>query len=615
MARLSDMINSGINPGNALVETNVFTVTDDEQVTFILSSPVVDKKYLLVFLNGVEFPTTNFTCCEEQLILNEPLDVNDVLKVVHFKNFNAAENKNEPLIETFSGGNSEYTLSVAPRNANGIIVAVDGLVKTPGLHYTLTANNTKLSFLSAPNESCEIVVIHLFGAIITTSTVLPNSVTLNELALDSIDTRYAKHETVYNKVEVDEKINFILNNAPELIASLSEISESLNNDPNFATNIQEQINTKADKNHNHDSMYYTKSLIDNLLSKKAGANVYYNKGQVNTLLGQKANLDEVYTRAEIDCMIQGNSNCINNSHVTSGNRGLFVGGQNQLNNENSIEYITISTFGNSIEFGNLMHNVRYSGATSNGVNNIGLVGGGFTTSNIATIQKINILSADTANMFGNLVAPRSELGSTSNGTKNRSLFVGGNGGFNFDIEYVTTNTPSNSTIFGNILGGRKSGIAATSNGINDRGVFGSIMGSNNTFQSEFVSIPVLSNSVIFGNLYNGMYVSAASNDTHDRGVFAGGRPDCCSFLGTIQFINIAVQSNADSFGTLTLPRAELAATSNGVNQRAVFGGGINGETFHDEMDYITISVLSNAAPFGKLMSHKKGLSALSNSQL
>ena len=614
---LSNMISSGLNQGNAVIETNTFNVIDDTKLVYDLQSPVDDPKHLLVFVDNSEFPLSNYTVNNNAFILNNPLAIGQVLKVIHFKNINVTDNNSQPLIETFEGGDINYDLAVKPHNSSGIIVSIDGLIKTPNIEYTLSNNNATLSFTNTTPSGSSIVVIHLFGAILTTSTILPNSVSLAELALDSVDTRYARIVNVYDKTQVDEKINFILNNAPELIESLSEISASLNNDPNFAINMQNQIDNKANINHHHDAVYYRKSDVDSILCQKTNKTDFYDKGQINTLLGEKANINEIYTKTQIDCMIaaSGNTCCDANEFISPGNRGVFSGGQNSVNNENGIEYFTISSFGNAVEFGYLSDPMRYSASTSNGIGNIGLIAGGMTTSNVGSIQKINLQNAESASNFGNLIAPRSEHAATSNSSNQRGIFVGGNGGFQFDIEYVTINTASNSSIFGSLLGSRKSGISATSNGTHDRAVFGTLLGSNNAIVTEFVTIPTLSNSVVFGDIYNGMFSAAVSNDIHDRAVFAGGRIDCCNFVNTMEYLNIPVQSTANSFGTLTIPRSELASASNGVNQRGIFAGGVNGNIFYDTVDFITISIISNAAPFGKLLSSKRGLAGTSNSGL
>jgi hypothetical protein len=609
MPRLSEMVNSGVNQGNAVIETDFFTVEENTQDTFFLKSAVNNPQNILVFVNGIEKDLTEFTIIGNQLTLVNPAVLGQKVKVINFKNLTVADRSPQPLVDILQGGQIIYDLSQAPASTSSIIVSINGNIQPPN---TYTLNNTTLTFNTATPAGSTIVVIHLVGAIISTSTVLPNSVTLSHLATDSVDSRYAQIANTYSKTEVDNKISAIVDNAPELLNTLSEIANSLNNDPNFANNIQNQIDTKSPASHNHNDIYYTKLELDTFLSSKSNKTSHYDQGQIMTLLGEKANKNDVYTKSQVDTLVlNGGQTPV---PVQPGNRGVFAGGKTILNVDFTIEYCTINTFGNSVKFGNLQEAKRHAAGASNGINNNGVIGGGFTTSNISKIEQININTTSNSGEFGMLMAPRSEHTAVSNGTNNRTVFIGGNGSFTSDMEYITTNTPANALFFGNLLGSQKNGIAGTSNGKQDRGVVGSLVEAANVFATEFISIPVLSNAVVFGTLYQGSYISATSNDTHSRGVFAGGRVNATS-LNTMQYINIAIQANAQAFGTLTLSRSELSAVSNGVNERAIFVGGTDGSAYIDEMDYITISIMSNAAPFGSLMAQKNGIAAFSNGLL
>lgn len=609
MPRLSEMVRSGVNQGNAVIETDYFTVEDNTQTKFYLKSAVNNPQNLLVFVNGIQQDLSQYTIIGNELTLVNPAILSNKVKVINFKNLTVADRSPQPTVDVMQGGNLIYELSQTPASTSSIIVSINGNIQPPN---TYSLDNDKLTFNSATPAGSTIVVIHLIGAIISTSTVLPNSVTLSHLALDSIDSRYAQISNTYSKTEVDNKINNIVNNAPDMMNSLAEIAASLNNDPNFANNIQNQIDTKSPLSHHHNDIYYVKDEINTFLSSKSNRSTHYDQGQILTLLGEKANKNDVYTKSQVDSLVlNGGSTPVPTS---PGNRGLFAGGKTILNTVFDIEYFTINTFGNTVKFGNLQEAKKHAAGSSNGINNNGVIAGGNSTSNLSKIEHLNINNTSNSSEFGNLSAPRSEHTSVSNGTNNRSVFIGGTGAFTSDMEYITTNTPANGHLFGNLLGSQKKGVAGTSNGKHDRGVVGSLVQTTNAFAMEFISIPVLSNAVVFGELYQGDYIAACSNDTHNRGVFAGGKTGDTS-LNNIKYINIAIQANAQDFGTLTLSRHDLGGVSNGINERGIFAGGSDGSNYIDETDYITISVNSNAAPFGSLMNRKQGTAAFSNGLL
>ena len=62
-------------------------------------------------------------------------------------------------------------------------------------------------------------------------------------------TGYATEEFVNNKVST------LVSSAPDALDTLNELSQALNNDPNFATTMTNLIGTKADNSHRHDDLY------------------------------------------------------------------------------------------------------------------------------------------------------------------------------------------------------------------------------------------------------------------------------------------------------------------------------------------------------------------------
>jgi hypothetical protein len=78
-----------------------------------------------------------------------------------------------------------------------------------------------------------------------------------------------------------------------------------------------------------------------------------------------------------------------------------------------IDYITIATLGNAIDFGNLLENRGNMSAVASSTRAVG--GGGNTPSYSNVIQYVQIMTTGDAVDFGDLSTPHSEMGGISNG--------------------------------------------------------------------------------------------------------------------------------------------------------------------------------------------------------
>jgi hypothetical protein len=142
--------------------------------------------------------------------------------------------------------------------------------------------------------------------------------------------------------------------------------------------------------------------------------------------------------------------------------GLTSGGYYSV-----LYYTTISTPGNAVSFGNTTENRLGAGGTSNGVNDRGVFcgGGGSFNSYKNTIDYITISTTGNAVDFGDLTVGRAYIAATSNGTGERGVIGGGNSSetvVSNTIDYITINTSGNATDFGDMAQDRKK-YAATSN--------------------------------------------------------------------------------------------------------------------------------------------------------
>ena len=195
-------------------------------------------------------------------------------------------------------------------------------------------------------------------------------------------------------------------------------------------------------------------------------------------------------------------------NVSNGTRGLYAGGYDYATGtiRNTIEYFTITTTGNTVDFGDLTVAHRRGACFSDAT--YGLFGGGHSSSaTINVIDYVTIATTGNAADFGDLTVVTAGFSGASDLT--RGLFIGGiDGGSYNTISYVTIATPSNATDFGDLSSGQYQ-HGSTSN--------------------------------ITRAVSGGGYVGSLSN--------------------TVQYVTIQTTGNSSDFGDLTLARSDLGALS------------------------------------------------------
>ena len=154
----------------------------------------------------------------------------------------------------------------------------------------------------------------------------------------------------------------------------------------------------------------------------------------------------------------------NGSAVASTTRGIFQGGNAGPGTpySNVIDYITISSVGNAADFGDLTVG-RRSGIGGGNNSTRGLAAGGYNGGGINVIDYVTMATVGNSTDFGDLSAGKFRLGSTSNNT--RALFFGGStpGAQNAGIVYITIATTGNSSVFGDLTNSNRqsAGVAST----------------------------------------------------------------------------------------------------------------------------------------------------------
>ena len=313
--------------------------------------------------------------------------------------------------------------------------------------------------------------------------------------------------------------------------------------------------------------------------------------------------------------------------VTS-SRGIWGGGsQNNSGYTTCIDYVSISVIGNAVDFGDLTGHgdPGQSASTSNGVSARGLFfGGGISSGYYNGISYVTITSAGNSTDFGDsALQGRSSSMSVSNGTNDRAVWCGGSitgshpaGPQREFMDYVTVSSAGNASDFGDMIDERGSG-ASFSNGVHDRGIlYAGYEGFtyNTPFEKiEYITIQSTGNGTTFGNANmvdysanpNGLAaVGGCSNDTNDRGIKMGGNePAPAGKVNTIDYLNIVSLGDSMSFGTITTATGSgMCCVSDGTGERGLGAGGSVGSPSADvnTIEYVTISTPSDAADFGDL---------------
>jgi hypothetical protein len=305
--------------------------------------------------------------------------------------------------------------------------------------------------------------------------------------------------------------------------------------------------------------------------------------------------------------------------LNGGARGLFGGsytyGPSSRPSSNVIDYITISSTGNAIDFGDLTLARGTGGSCASSTR--GVFGGGNTGAPASpgannTIDYVTISSTGNAQDFGDLTAAREHgVGSCSSST--RGIFGGGTPLTNI-IDFVTISSTGNAVDFGDLTVARY-GVASFSSPV--RGIFaGSDLGPAYSNVIDYITISTTGNAFDFGDLTNKTTTSSpggCSNST--RGLIAGGVSPVSSQANIIDYITISTLGNSVRFGNLTTNGARRFISGASSATRGIFAGGYGAGPTHtttNTIDYITILTQGDAVDFGDLTTSRATNGGLSN---
>ena len=295
-------------------------------------------------------------------------------------------------------------------------------------------------------------------------------------------------------------------------------------------------------------------------------------------------------------------------NTTRRGRGVFGGGFDgpaPFTNASMMHMIEISTLGNSEFFGDLVQQRRNPGGRiSDGTR--GLISGGYHEPAARdNIDYCTIASGGNFIDFGNLTSARFAIASGAVSSSTRGVTAGGNlaPGYINVMDYVQIQTIGNALDFGDLTT-----ALSNSSGVNSstKGLFcgGQNPGLTPPTRSNIQSITIASKgkSVDIGDLQVGRYYGAGVCN-NVRGVVGGGinlMPGTLGMASSLEFVTIASDGNAVVFGDLTTQRGKIASAETHI--RGVFIGSDSGNpstsTYTNVMDFITISSTGNAQDFG-----------------
>lgn len=300
-----------------------------------------------------------------------------------------------------------------------------------------------------------------------------------------------------------------------------------------------------------------------------------------------------------------------NAYSASLDRGFFMGGASYdgatTTNYSTIDYITISSTGNTTSFGdlNLAHGQGPRGFSS--TSRI-VVGAGAVSASTDYLKYFTNASAGEMTDFGKLTGKRQSGASGSNGVK--GIHAGGYDSTagtadSAQMDSINIATVGNATSFGSLSGARRH-LGGASSPTQIMFGMGEINPGGASNILDYVIFATNGNAVDFGDASASRTDGYNGSSSPTRGIWAGGYSGGDSSV--IDYVNFASKGNATSFGNLITARYSVAATSN--QTRSVIGGGYQNKT---SMEYVTIATTGNGTSFGTITSgHAYAMSAISD---
>ena len=221
--------------------------------------------------------------------------------------------------------------------------------------------------------------------------------------------------------------------------------------------------------------------------------------------------------------------------------GGFVAPPSPYTISDVMDYVTIATTANAIDFGNMQSTAYHYATASNETR--GLFAGGYRPNNSAVVNTIDLITIATtgnASNFGDLTRTARSFGGA--GSTTRGVFFGGTHPAIQDvIDYVTFSTTGDATDFGNLTDARDNVYGASSS---TRAVMAGGRDPNTTNIIDYITIASTGDATDFGDLTQTSYYFNASTSNSIRAVWVG----TSTIVNSMEFVTIATTGNATDFG-------------------------------------------------------------------
>ena len=261
------------------------------------------------------------------------------------------------------------------------------------------------------------------------------------------------------------------------------------------------------------------------------------------------------------------------------------------------EFVQVSTQGNSVDFGRLTNSLYGSASASSSTRGMVMGGWGPTPGSPGQdldVEYITMASAGNAIDFG----ADNSGGWGSQGASDSVRALSAGGGYpsaTTDIDMFIFSTIGSHVDYADITAARSRGDRAACSPV--RAVFSGGYGPiYQTYDTKTTATN--GNTTEFGEMIFGNRLSGCVSD-HTRGVAGGAYSDYTpGYIGLFESFTIASSGVAVYFGEATMKTGARASTQNMV--RGLFGGGSISPTQTNAIDMITIQTSGNATDFGDL---------------
>ena len=299
-------------------------------------------------------------------------------------------------------------------------------------------------------------------------------------------------------------------------------------------------------------------------------------------------------------------------NTTRSGRGVFGGGYHPgfapIYGVKTIEHLSIPTKGNSNSFGDLVEAQGLHDALSSSTRMVFSAGynSGFGGAAVIDMEYITMASEGNAIDFGDQLQATYGTGACSSSTRglimggnrmpNDSPFNDGNDGNNV-ICTIEISTIGNAIDFGDLTQ-RRAYPASCGSAVRAviMGQYNNEVGVGGLTGSDTVIFASHGNAVDFGDPIERGPTKAASNST--RGVFAGTNGGSQTFTNVIQYVSLQSLGNATDFGDRTY---EYIGGCMSSSTRMVMVGGRGSGTPNsgtNVIDFVEIATTGDAADFG-----------------